>query len=141
MVEGHPYDIPQKVQLVLGDRCFNTLATCSFENLSVFGTVTDGTCMKLRVAASVSPPTNLTLSQTHSFTSGRHSVMPSDSQDVLETADVEVFQGPDVVAVSNPGFTAVEEGGDADSLVDADFCVEMKVLILKNPPPEFSKGS
>ena len=51
----------------------------------------------------------------------RHSVTPSDSQDALETADVEVFQGLDVAAVSNPGFTAVEEGGDADRLVDADF--------------------
>ena len=47
--------------------------------------------------------------------------MPSDSQDALQTADVEVFQGLDVAAVSNPGFTAVEEGGDADRLVEADF--------------------
>ncbi|XP_052473648.1 steroid 17-alpha-hydroxylase/17,20 lyase-like [Carassius gibelio] len=47
----------------------------------------------------------------------RHSVTPSDSQDALETADVEVFQGLDVAAVSNPCFTAVEEGGDADCLV------------------------
>lgn len=71
----------------------------------------------------------------------RHSVTPSDSQDALETADVEVFQGLDVAAVSNPCFTAVEEGGDADCLVDTYFCVEMKVLVLKNPPPESPKGS
>ena len=70
-----------------------------------------------------------------------HSVMPGDSQVALQTADVKVFQGLDVAAVSNPGFTAVEEGGDADRLVDTDFCIEMKVLILKNPPPESSKGS
>lgn len=70
----------------------------------------------------------------------RHSVTPSDSQDALETADVEVFQGL-VAAVSNPWFTAVEEGDDADCLVDAYFCVEMKVLVLKNPLPESPKGS
>ena len=37
--------------------------------------------------------------------------------------DGKLFQGLVVAAVSNPGFTAVEEGGDADRLVDTDFCV------------------
>ena len=46
-----------------------------------------------------------------------------------------------MAAVSNPGFTTVEEGGDADRLVDTDFCVEMKVLVLKNSPSESPKGS
>lgn len=51
----------------------------------------------------------------------RHSVTPSDSKDALQTADVELLQGLDVTAVGNPGFIAVEEGGDADCLVDKRF--------------------
>ena len=46
-----------------------------------------------------------------------------------------------MAAVSNPGFTAVEEGGDADCLVDTDFCLKIKVLVLKNPAPESPIGS
>ena len=38
--------------------------------------------------------------------------------------DGKLFQGLVVAAVSNPGFTPAEEGGDADCLLDlVDFCV------------------
>ena len=54
---------------------------------------------------------------------------------------MKLFQGLDVTAVSNPGFTAVEEGGDADCLIDRDFCASVKVLVLKDPAPESPIGS
>lgn len=36
-----------------------------------------------------------------------------------------MFHGLDVLTVIDPCFTTVEEGGDADSLVDTDFSMEM----------------
>ncbi|KAM7388848.1 hypothetical protein PAMP_022859 [Pampus punctatissimus] len=38
---------------------------------------------------------------------------------------VELLQGFDVPTIGNPGFTTVEEDGDAHSLVDTDCNVEM----------------
>lgn len=62
----------------------------------------------------------------------RHLVTPSDTQDAMKTAAMKLLQGLDVVAVSYPGFTAEEEGDDADCLVDTDFCVQ-KVFCAPSP--------
>lgn len=51
-----------------------------------------------------------------------HSVTPSEAQGTLEATDVEVFNELHLMTVSNPGFSAVQEGGDAHSLLDRDFC-------------------
>lgn len=87
---GHPNDMSQPTQLVLGDGCLNTHTACFAEYL----------CM-------------------------RYSVLPGDPQNTLQAANVEMLHGLDVSAVSDPGFTTVEEGGDADSLVDTDLSSEV----------------
>lgn len=63
----------------------------------------------------------------------RYLVTPSNTQDVMKTAYMKLLQGPDVAAVNYPGFIAVEEGGDADCLVDTDFCVQIKVFCSERP--------
>lgn len=70
----------------------------------------------------------------------RHLVTPSNIQDAMKTAYMKLLQGPDVAALSYPGFTAVEEDGDADCLVDTDFCVQINVFVLKDPVPQPPKG-
>lgn len=51
--------------------------------------------------------------------------MPSDSQNVLKTSDERGHQRVHKVSVGDPGFTAAEEGGDADGLPDGYFCVNI----------------
>ena len=46
-----------------------------------------------------------------------------------------------MAAVGHPGFTAVEEGSDADGLINRDLCVEMKIFVLEDPTPESPKSS
>ena len=41
---------------------------------------------------------------------------------------MEMFQLLDVVAVGHPSLTAIEKGGDSDSMVDTDLCMEMKII-------------
>lgn len=61
----------------------------------------------------------------------RYMATPSISQDALKAKYVEILQGLHVLAISYLGFTATEQSGNTDSLVDTDFCVQMKVLVLK----------
>lgn len=58
--------------------------------------------------------------------------MPSDSQNSIKTAAVELLQGLIMMIVCDSGLTAVEKGGDANGPIDGHFCVEGKVLILKD---------
>ena len=53
---------------------------------------------------------------------------------------MEMFQGLDVAALGHPSLTAIEKGGDANSMVDTDLCMEMKILVLKDPTTESSKS-
>ena len=50
-----------------------------------------------------------------------HTVAPGDSQDVLQASYVESLELLDV-AVSDPGFTAVKKCGDADGMIDGNWC-------------------
>ena len=65
----------------------------------------------------------------------RHMITPGEAKDALEAADMEALQGLDVTAICGPSFTTVEEGGDADSLVDSNFSVQVEVVILEYPAP------
>ena len=71
----------------------------------------------------------------------RHTITPCNSQDALKALYVELLQGPDVAAVSYPGFAAVEESSDADGLIYRDLCAEMKMFVLEDPTPESSISS
>ena len=53
---------------------------------------------------------------------------------------MEMFQGLDVAAVGHPSLTAIVKGGDKDSMVDTDLCMEMKILVLKDPATESPKN-
>ena len=46
-----------------------------------------------------------------------------------------------MAAVSDPGFAAVEEGSDADGLIDRDLCAEIEVFVLEDPTSESPKSS
>ena len=45
---------------------------------------------------------------------------------------MEALQDLDVTAVCCPCFTAVEEGGDTDSVVNSNLGVQMQVVILED---------
>lgn len=71
----------------------------------------------------------------------RHSFTPSDTHDKLETEDVEVFQGLEVTAESNHDFSAGEEGGDADGLLDRIFLdLDVKSLVFRYVARQISVG-
>ncbi len=44
---------------------------------------------------------------------------------------MEVLQGLDVAAVCGPGFTAIEEGSDADSFINSNIGVQVEVAVVR----------
>lgn len=52
-----------------------------------------------------------------------------------------MIQGLDVAAVSDPCFTPIEEGDEADSLTYNKLGVEVKVAVDKNSASQLRKGS
>lgn len=48
---------------------------------------------------------------------------------------MEALQGFYVTTIGDPCFTAVEEGGDADSFVNSNLGVQVEVVVLEDPVP------